>query len=103
MPGLFSASRRPDRRTITSAHGAARYRFSMMLLRALLLWTVQCLLFCIGIGVAGLIAHLAGPLLASAFAIDELIPTAILFFSVAGGLGWLVDRYWPGDWCNPLL
>ena len=56
-----------------------------MLLRDIVIWIVQAVLFGIGIGIAGLTAHLAGPLLAAAFAIDELIPTAIVFFAVAAG------------------
>jgi hypothetical protein len=76
----------------------------MMLLRTLLTWFIQALLFGIGIGTAGLAAHLLGPLLASAFAIHELIPTALVFFTAAAGLGWLGSRYWPEDWSyNPLL
>ena len=76
----------------------------MMLLRTLLSWFIQALLFGIGIGTAGLAAHLLGPLLASAFAIHELIPTALVFFAAAAGLGWLGSRYWPEDWTyNPLL
>ena len=76
----------------------------MMLLRALVIWTVQVLLFGIGIGVAGLTAHLTGPLIAGAFDIDELIPTALVFFGVAAALGWIGDRIWPQDWIyNPLL
>jgi hypothetical protein len=76
----------------------------MMLFRDIAIWTIQAVLFGIGIGIAGLTAHLAGPLLATAFAIDELIPTAIVFFAVAAGLGWLGNRFWPEDWTyNPLL
>jgi len=76
----------------------------MMLLRTLVIWTVQLLLFGIGIGVAGLAAHLIGPLLAGTFSIDELIPTALVFFVVAAALGWIADRCWPQDWIyNPLL
>ena len=80
----------------------------MMLLRTLVIWTVQLLLFGIGIGVAGLAAHLIGPLLAGTFSIDQLIPTALVFFVVAAALGWIADRYWPQDWIqdwiyNPLL
>ena len=55
-----------------------------------MVWLIQAMLFGIGIGFAGLTAHLAGPLLATAFAIHELIPTAIVFFAVAAGLG--LDR-----------
>jgi hypothetical protein len=76
----------------------------MMLFRDLMIWTAQALLFCIGIGIAGLTAHLAGPLLAAAFAIDELIPMAIVFFAVAAAHGWLGNRFWPDAWMhNPLL
>jgi hypothetical protein len=76
----------------------------MMLLRDIAIWIVQAVLFGIGIGVAGLTAHLAGPLLAAFFAIDELIPSAIVFLAVAAALGWLGNRFWPADWMhNPLL
>ena len=75
-----------------------------MLFRAIVIWTIQVVLFGIGIGIAGLTAHLAGPLLATAFAIDELIPTALVFFAVAASLGWLGNRFWPEEWMfNPLL
>ena len=61
-----------------------------MLLRDIAIWIVQAVLFGIGIGIAGLTAHLAGPRLAAAFAIDELIPTAIVFFCRGGNsrLAW---------------
>ena len=62
-----------------------RYRRGMMALREIMIWIIQAVLFGIGIGFAGLTAHLAGPLLAAAFAIDELIPTAIVFFAVTAG------------------
>jgi hypothetical protein len=76
----------------------------MMALRDIVIWIVQAVLFGIGIGIALLTAHLAGPLLATAFAIDELIPTATVFFAVAAGLGWVGNRLWPEDWLyNPLL
>ena len=76
----------------------------MMFLRTLVIWTAQAVVFGIGIGIAGLAAHLLGPLLASAFAIHELIPTALVFFAAAAGLGWLGNKCWPDDWLyNPLL
>jgi hypothetical protein len=76
----------------------------MMALQEIMIWIVQAVLFGIGIGVALLTAHLAGPLLATAFAIDELIPTAIVFFAVAAGLGWIGNRFWPEEWMyNPLI
>ena len=76
----------------------------MMLFRALVIWTVQLLLFGIGIGVAGLAAHLIGPLIAGAFSFDELIPTALVFFCGAAALGWIGNRLWPDDWMyNALL
>jgi hypothetical protein len=76
----------------------------MMLFRALVIWTVQALLFGIGIGMAGLSAHVAGPLVAGIFDIHELIPSALIFFAVAAALGWIGNRLWPEDWIyNPLL
>jgi hypothetical protein len=76
----------------------------MMLFRAIVIWTVQVLLFGIGIGVAGLAAHLAGPLIAGTLGIDELIPMALVFFAAAAVLGWIGNRFWPEDWMyNPLL
>lgn len=75
-----------------------------MALRDLVIWIIQVVLFGIGICFAGLTAHLAGPLLAAAFAIDELIPTAIVFFAVATGLSWIGNKFWPEEWMyNPLL
>ena len=68
-----------------------------------MIWIIQAVLFGIGIGFAGLTAHLAGPPLATAFAVDELIPTAIVFFAAAAGLGWLGNKFRP-DWLyNPLI
>ena len=76
----------------------------MMMLWQIMVWLIQAVLFGIGIGIAGLTAHLAGPLLATAFAIHELIPTAIVFSAVAGGMGWIGNRFWPEGWLyNPLL
>jgi hypothetical protein len=76
----------------------------MMTLRDMMIWVIQAVLFSIGIGMAMLAAYLAGPLLATAFAIHELIPTAIVFFAVAAGLGWIGNRFWPEDWLyNPLI
>jgi hypothetical protein len=76
----------------------------MMALQEIMIWIIQAVLFGIGIGIALLTAHLAGPLLATAFEIDELIPTAVVFFAVAAVLGWLGNRFWPEDWLyNPLL
>ena len=75
----------------------------MMLLREIMILIVQAVLFGIGIGIAGLTAHLAGALVAAVFAIDELIPTAIVFFSVMGPSDGL-ETGWPEDWLhNPLL
>ena len=69
-----------------------------------MIWIIQAVLFGIGIGIAMLTAYLAGPLLATAFAIDELIPTAIVFFAVVAGLGGIGNRFWPEEWLyNPLL
>ena len=75
-----------------------------MALREIVIWIIQAVLFGLGIGIALLTAHLAGPLLATAFAIDELIPTAIVFFAVAAGFGWIGNRFWPEEWMyNPLI
>jgi hypothetical protein len=91
-------------RPVTSVRLHWRYRRGMMALREIMIWIIQAVLFGIGIGFAGLTAHLAGPLLATAFAIDELIPTAIVFFAVTAGLGWIGNRFWPEEWLfNPLL
>jgi hypothetical protein len=91
-------------RPVTSDGLHWRYRRGMMALRDMMIWVIQAVLFGIWIGIAGLTAHLAGPLLATAFAIHELIPTAIVFFAVAAGLGWVGNRFWPEEWMyNPLL
>jgi len=58
----------------------------MMLLRDMMVWIIQAVLFGIGIGFAGLTAHLAGPLLATAFAIDEFDPDRGHLFCGDGGL-----------------
>jgi hypothetical protein len=76
----------------------------MMLLRELSIWFIQAVLLGIGMGFAGLAAHLIGPLLATTFAIHELIPSAVVFFAVAAGLGLIGNRFWPAGWLyNPLL
>ncbi|KRR15217.1 hypothetical protein CQ14_28250 [Bradyrhizobium lablabi] len=77
----------------------------MMLFRTVVIWAVQALLFCVGIGVAGLSAHLFGPIIAETFSIHELIPTALIFFAVAATLGWIGSRFLPESWTydNPLL
>ena len=76
----------------------------MLLFRAIVIWIVQALLFGIGIGTAGLTAHMFGPIMAEVFSIDELIPTALIFFAVAATLAWFGSRFWPEDWMhNPLL
>ena len=55
----------------------------MTLLGNIAIWTIQSVLFGIGIGLAGLAAHLAGPSVATVLNTDELIPSAIVFFAVA--------------------
>jgi hypothetical protein len=75
----------------------------MTLFRALVIWTTQALLFSIGIGMAGLSAHVIGPLTAGIFDIHELIPSGLIFFAVAAVLGWVGNRFWSEDWIyNPL-
>ena len=77
----------------------------MMLFRTIVIWAVQMLLFCVGIGVAGLSAHLFGPIIAETFNVHELIPTALIFFAVAATSGWIGNRFLPESWTydNPLL
>ena len=76
----------------------------MMLFRILVIWTLQMLLFGISIVTAGVSAHMFGPIIAEAFSIDELIPTALIFFTVAAALGRLGNGFCPEDWThNPLL
>lgn len=76
----------------------------MMLFRDIVVWAVQALLFCLGIGMAGLGAHLASPLIAGILGIDGLIAAAVIFFAVVAALGWIGNRFWPAGWMhNPLL
>ena len=76
----------------------------MITLQAIAIWLIQGVVFLIGIRTAGLAAHLGGPLIAGAFNVDELIPSAVIFFTVAAVLGWIGNKFWPGDWShNPLL
>ena len=76
----------------------------MMLFRTIVIWTMQLLLFGISIGTAGLSANMYGPIIAEAFSIDELIPTALIFFAVAAALGWFGNRFLPEDRMHsPLL
>ena len=76
----------------------------MITLQTLAIWLIQAVRFLIGISTAGLAAHLGGPLIGSAFNIDELIPSAVIFFGVAALLGWIGNILWPGDWNhNPFL
>jgi hypothetical protein len=76
----------------------------MNTLQTLAIWLIQAVLFLIGISTAGLVAHLGGPLIGGAFNVDELIPSAVIFFAVAALLGWIGNRLWPEDWIhNPFL
>jgi hypothetical protein len=76
----------------------------MITLHTIAIWLIQAVLFSIGIGTAGLAAHIGGPLIAGACGIDELIPSAVIFLAVAAALGWIGNRLWPEDWIhNPLL
>jgi len=49
-------------RPVTSVRLHWRYRRGMLALREIMIWIIQAVLFGIGIGFAGLTAHLAGPL-----------------------------------------
>jgi hypothetical protein len=76
----------------------------MITLHTIAIWLIQAMLFLIGIGTAGLAAHLGGLLIAGAFNVDELIPSAVIFFAVAATLGWIGNKFWPEDWLyNPFL
>ena len=76
----------------------------MITLHTIAIWLIQAVLFFIGIVTAGLAAHLGGPLIAGAFNVDDLIPSAIIFFAVAAALGWIGNKLWPEDWIhNPFL
>ena len=76
----------------------------MFTLQAIVIWIVQAIFSVIGMGTAGLAAHLGGALIAEVFDIDVLIPSAVIFFAVAAALGWVGNRLWPEDWLyNPFL
>jgi hypothetical protein len=67
-------------------------RRMMIPLQTLATRLTQAELFLIGIGIAGLAAHLGGPLIAGGFNIDELIPSAAIFFGVAAVLEWIGNK-----------
>jgi hypothetical protein len=76
----------------------------MITLHTIAIWLIQSVLFFIGIVIAGVAAHVGGPLIAGAFNIDELIPSAIIFFAVVATLGWIGNKFWPEEWLyNPFL
>jgi hypothetical protein len=76
----------------------------MITFHTIAIWLIQAVLFLIGIGTAGLAAHLGGPLIAGAFNVDELIPSAVIFFAVAATLGWIGNKFWPEEWLyNPFF
>jgi hypothetical protein len=89
---------------ITETGRRRGYRFPMMILREITIRICQLALFGIGMGIAGLSAHPGGDLVAWAFDINDIIPTAVIFFAVAAALGWGGNRFWPETWLyNPLL
>jgi hypothetical protein len=67
----------------------------LMIIRDIFVLFYQAVLFGIGFGTAGLAAHLGGALVAGAFAVDALIPTAIIFFAVVAALASAGSRFWP--------
>ena len=74
----------------------------MITLHTIAIRLIQAVLFFIGIVTAGLAAHVGGSLIAGAFNVDELIPSAIIFFAVAAALGWIGNKFWPEQWVyNP--
>jgi hypothetical protein len=76
----------------------------MMIVREIILLLYQAVLFGIGMGTAGLSAHLGGALIAGAFGVDDVIPAAVIFFAVAALLAWIGNRFWPETWMpNPFL
>jgi hypothetical protein len=76
----------------------------MITLQTIAAWLIQAVLFFIGIVTAGVAAHVGGPLVAGAFDVDELIPSAVIFFAVVAALGWIGNRFWPEEWLyNPFL
>ena len=74
----------------------------MMILREIVIWICQGLLFLIGIGTAGL-ACSGRHLIAGAFNVDDLVPTAVIFFAMAATIGWIGDRIWPETWMPNLF
>lgn len=75
----------------------------MMILREIMIWLCQGLLFLLMIGTAGLAAHLGGALIADAFNVDDLVPTAVIFFAMAAMIGWIGYRIWPETWMPNLF
>jgi hypothetical protein len=76
----------------------------MITLHTIAIWLIQSVLFFIGIVIAGVAAHVGGPLIAAAFNVDDLILSAIIFFAVAAALGWIGNKFWPEEWLyNPFL
>lgn len=70
----------------------------MTIVREIVLLMYHTVLLGIGIGIAGLTAHLGGNLIAAAFGVDELVPSAVIFFAAAAVIGWIGDRIWPQGW-----
>jgi hypothetical protein len=70
----------------------------MMLLRDIVFLICQGVLFLIWFSIAGLTAHLGGGLVAGAFGIDDLIPSAVIFFAAVAVIGWIGNRFWPETW-----
>jgi hypothetical protein len=76
----------------------------MITLYTIAIWLIQAVLFFIGIVIGGIAAHVGGPLIAGAFNVDELIPSAVIFFAVVAALGWIGNKFWPEEWLyNPFL
>ncbi len=67
----------------------------MMMLREIVILMYQGVLFLIGFGMAGLTAPLGGALVAGVFGIDDLIPSAVIFFAAMAVIGWIGNRFWP--------
>jgi hypothetical protein len=68
-----------------------------MMMRLMLIWTFQCVLFVIGLAAAMLCAQF-GEAIAWAFGIEELVPKAVIFFGSLAIVGLIGNRFWPEEW-----
>jgi hypothetical protein len=69
-----------------------------MMMRLMLIWIFQCVLFVIGLVAAMLCAQFGAEAVAWAFGIDETVPKALIFFGSLAIVGLIGNRIWPEDW-----